>query len=617
MPTPNIDDDYLAHIRQLDDNSYEYHLLYNHLINTSKLASKHATPFGSASWGECIGLWHDLGKYNPYFQRYLRLATGVENGNAISKVDHSTIGALWAKISEDTIRKFPPIAYCIAGHHAGLPNWIGGLDERLHSREKRELADCSLINAPDKVKQIRFSLPLPVFSAKHPERQIHHWIRMLYSSLVDADWLDTESFMNPDLSKQRGKYLSIDELKGEYDKYMDKFTSKKKNNDINLERQYINNTCRAAGLGKPGIYNLTVPTGGGKTLASLGFALEQAVKYRLDRVIVVIPYTSIISQTASIFRDIFGPDQVIEHHSNIIDDSHLELNTASKLAIENWDAPIIVTTNVQFFESLYASKPSRCRKLHNLSNSVIIVDEVQMLPIEYLKPILHSLEALHEVFNSTILLTTATQPIFGGEIGTGEAKFLGITQPIYDIIVDSDTLFRKFARTTIQMPKSSAPLGFDNLAEELKLHNQVLCVVNTRGEAQEIFNRMPSDTIHLSRMMCSAHIMERISIIKEKLRNNEPVRVISTALIEAGVDIDFPVVYRAYAGLDSIIQAAGRCNREGKQEKGIVKVFNSEKEPPQGLMRKGAQALRELLIMYGDTDLLSPSIMRIYFAILY
>ncbi len=368
----------------------------------------------------------------------------------------------------------------------------------------------------------------------------------------------------------------------------------------------------------PGFFSLTVPTGGGKTLASMAWALLHAVRHEKDRIIIVIPYTSIIVQTAAVLRDIFGAENVVEHHSHLQPDSNDE-RSPSQLAAENWDAPIIVTTNVQFFESLYACRTSRCRKLHNICNSVVILDEVQMLPVEFLQPILDILQSLQSSFKTSILFTTATLPVFTGRIGTGQKAFNGLKSPVTEITSVHDHLFEAFKRVELHWPEST--VTFDDLAGELSGYDCVLCIVNTRKEARELYQRMPEGTLHLSRMMCSAHIMEVIKLIKQKLKDNEPVRVISTQLVEAGVDIDFPVVYRAFAGLDSIIQAAGRCNREGKLNKkgelGQVFVFKPENSLLRGLMGKGAAALREMLSVSDGSDLFSPDCMAQYFRLFY
>jgi CRISPR-associated endonuclease/helicase Cas3 len=330
----------------------------------------------------------------------------------------------------------------------------------------------------------------------------------------------------------------------------------------------------------------------------MGFAFEHAKRYNKKRIIVVIPYTSIIEQTAEVLRGVFGENCVLEHHCNLDPDKE---DGRNRLASENWDAPIVVTTNVQFFESLFASKTSSCRKLHNIVDSIVILDEAQMLPTEYLKPILSALKGLTQCFGVSVLLCTATQPALAGDIGSGMAKFKGI-ENVREIISNPIELSNKLKRVEIvPQNKELKPVEWETLAKELCQYNQVLCIVNTRKDCRELHKelhkKMPEGTIHLSALMCPAHRSDVIKGIKKKLDNGETLRVISTQLVEAGVDLDFPVVYRALAGLDSLVQAAGRCNREGKllPTMGKVFYFASPKQAPPGLMRKGEQACREII----------------------
>lgn len=601
--------EYIAHVRV--DNHCQSN--EEHLIGTADLASQFAADFQCENWGALLGLWHDIGKYSNVFQNYIRISAGIiEDAELSGKVDHSSAGAIYA------VKRLPqlglPLAYCIAGHHAGLLNWCNepGISGNLESRLQKDSINQIPVSIIEQLNKLDKSLTLPF---RFSEGDIHMWIRMLFSCLVDADYMDTERFMQPDNYIKRAGFDSLVTLKQRFDSFMESLSSSAQPSLINIKRREVLDKCRKAGLLHQGIFNLTVPTGGGKTLSSLAFALEHAIKYDKKRIIVAIPYTSIITQTAQVFRNIFGNDNVVEHHSNLDGDT---LSAKQKLATENWDAPIIVTTNVQLFESLYSNRSSHCRKLHNLSHSILILDEAQMLPIEFLKPILSSLNTLVELFDVTLLCTTATQPVLSGKIGSREAMFTGFKREVTDIVTNAAELTKDFKRVTIELPEEiNTVTFFDEIAEELKKHEQVLCIVNTRKESQNLYSKMPETTLHLSRMMCSAHILDTIKVIKEKLLNNQPVRVISTQLIEAGVDIDFPIVYRAFAGLDSIAQAAGRCNREGHLNKkgllGKVKVFNSEKGIPPGYMRKSAGVLKELLLIDKHIDLLSPLTMTKYF----
>lgn len=536
---------------------------------------------------------------------------------AVSKPDHSSAGAILAK--EKLPGYFPPLAYCIAGHHSGLLDWTSSGEANLDRRLSK--TDCyqeMLKDAPEEMQEVVASLDQPLVDDF--EKEMHQWIRMLFSCLVDADYLDTERFMQPEQANRRGQYDSMETLKDRFDTYMESLTADAPASFINEKRAAILSRCREMAGGLPGFFSLTVPTGGGKTLASMAWALIHAVRYQKDRIIIVIPYTSIIVQTAAVLRNIFGAENVVEHHSNLQQDSNDE-RSPSLLATENWDAPIIVTTNVQFFESLYACRSSRCRKLHNICNSVVILDEAQMLPVEFLNPVLDVLQSLQASFKASILFTTATLPVFSGHIGTGPEVFNGLKTPVTEITSVHDNLFEAFKRVELHWPEPNTTTTFDELAGKLSGYDSVLCIVNTRKEARELCRRMPEGTLHLSRMMCSAHIMEVIKLIKQKLKNNEPVRVISTQLVEAGVDIDFPVVYRAFAGLDSIIQAAGRCNREGKLNKkgelGQVFVFKFENCILRGVMGKGANALREMLSVSDGEDLFSPACIAQYFSLFY
>jgi len=453
---------------------------------------------------------------------------------------------------------------------------------------------------------------------------------MLFSCLVDADYLDTESFMEPQKFSERGKYRSLPQLKERFDAYIERKEKDSPTTPINQKRQEIRRQCIEKAVLEPGFFSLTVPTGGGKTLSSMAFALNHAIKYNKKRIIVAIPYTSIIEQTAKIFKygtdneneinerlekgeTLFGEDQVVEHHSNLDPNRETIWN---QLACENWDAPIIVTTNVQLFESLFASAPSSCRKLHNIVNSIIILDEVQMLPTEYLKPILSVLRGLVNHFGVTVLMMSATQPAFEGKIGAPPVVVEGI-ENVKHIIEHSETLAQDFQRVEIHLPKTlDEKSSWEQIRDELIEHEQVLCIVNSRRDCRELHALMPEGTVHLSALMCGEERSVVISEIKEKLRNNEPIRVISTQLVEAGVDIDFPVVYRALAGFDSIAQAAGRCNREDKLsqfgQKGKFVVFVPPKPAPPGLLRKGEDTCKEI-IRNQEIHSLSPHLFTEYF----
>lgn len=613
----------VGHIKRNEDGSFEVQNLDDHLAGTSLFAKEFAAEFGNEEWGKLIGLWHDFGKYSDEFQDYIKVNSGYEEDDQRrARTDHTSAAAILAK--EIYPGLWPPIAYCIAGHHAGLHNWLpepgvsGDLSDRL---KKQEFLEKIRTKIPTELLE-KINLNPPIGKPIDP-KQMHLWVRMLFSCLVDADFLDTERFMNPESFAKRGKYDSLRELKSRFDLHMTEMSKIAPITTVNSIRSKILKDCVASGNLEPGFFSITVPTGGGKTLSSMAWALVHALKYNKSRIIFAIPYTSIITQTAQIYRSIFGDDNVIEHHSNIDEDTNTQ---ERKQAAENWDAPIVVTTNVQLFESLFANKTSRCRKLHNLVNSIIILDEAQMLPPEFLNPILIILKGLVDNYSISVLLSTATQPALTGKIGgSGQFAFEGIADhSVRELVHDVDELAIDLKRVEIQLPENiNEPIDWTSISDELQQHEQVLCIVNTRNQCRELHDLMPEDTLHLSRLMCTAHIMDVIDEIKLRLKENKPVRVISTQLIEAGVDIDFPVVYRAIAGLDSIAQCAGRCNREGKLNKenklGLMKVFVPSKGTPIGLMRKGADTFKEILINKADNEnsLLEPQAFHNYFKLFY
>jgi len=584
----------------------KWQTLDDHLFATAEKARIFAAPFSSGEWADAAGWIHDLGKAAPEFQAYLVRENGLDDaeydvpGNA--RVNHSSAGAAFA---EDEVKGIPgrTLAYLAAGHHAGLPDWFsdqtGGAALSARLEEGRE--DLKRIRAivTQWSNQIQTPSKAPPFVKSG---NYHLWVRMLYSCLVDADFLDTEAFINPRQTSGRSGFSSLAELKSRFDTYMIQKAADCKKTPVNDMRQKVLQACRDAAVNKQGLYSLTVPTGGGKTLSGMAFALDHAVCHNKSRVIYVIPYTSIIEQTASILRDIFGDENVIEHHSNLDPEKETE---RSRLAAENWDAPVIVTTNVQFFESLYAAKSSRCRKLHNIVNSVVILDEAQLIPPQWLIPSVDAIRELTNSFGVTILLSTATQPALPG-----------LTPA--EIVPHPTELYETLRRTDIILPSdSNLPMQWADVADELKQHEQVLCIVNSRRDCHDLFKLMPEGTIHLSALMCGQHRSEKIREIKELLREGKPVRVVSTQLVEAGVDIDFPVVYRALGGLDSIAQAAGRCNREGKLAgKGQVHVFVPPKDPPHGLLAKAAATTREMGAL-ADCDPQRPETFTRYFELFY
>jgi len=579
----------------------EWQPLDQHLQNVAEKAKEFAEPFGSGEWGHHAGLLHDLGKAASEFQSYLKHANGLDDEDYDGiRINHSSAGAAYA---EDVLKGVSgrTLAYLIAGHHAGLPDWFsertGNAALQIRLEEGREnLA---------RIRERTAALVCNVSPTQKPPginpSNYHLWVRMLYSCLADADFLDTESFMQAEQAAERGRFSAIRELKARFDRHMEELAGKASDTLVNRTRQAVLRACREKGSRESGLYSLTVPTGGGKTLSGMAFALEHALMHGKARIIYVIPYTSIIEQTASILRGIFGDGNVVEHHSNLDPERETQ---RSRLAAENWDAPVVVTTNVQFFESLYAAKSSRCRKLHNIVNSVVLLDEAQLIPPQWLTPCVHVIGALTGSYGVTMVLSTATQPSLPG------------LEPV-EIVENPAALYEQLKRVEYELPSDMASVSeWEDIAGALQKYDQVLCVVNSRRDCHELHRLMPEGTIHLSALMCGQHRSEKIAAIKHWLTEGKQVRVISTQLVESGVDIDFPVVYRALGGLDSIAQAAGRCNREGKQGRGKVVVFLPPKDPPRGLLAKAAGTTRELATM-GRFQPDDPGSYKQYFELFY
>lgn len=596
---------YLAHLRRVETGEWQFHRLEDHLRRTAELAAEFAAKFGAADWARFAGLLHDLGKFRPPFQWKIRRESGYDPeapSTAGTNTEHSIVGAIQAERTIGLAGR--TVAYAIAGHHAGLADWQNDGPASLNQRLAQDglLAEALTQQPPDELVN-----PEPPASLPPAGADPALWIRLIFSCLVDADFLETEAFMAPESAEARGRYPKLSELLSAFREYMDEKRSAAPKTAVNAVRNEVFERCLAMAREKPGLFSLTVPTGGGKTLSSLAFALEHAVRHDLDRIVYVIPYLSIIEQTADVFRDIFGP-AVIEHHSSLDPDRE---TIESRLAAENWDGPIIVTTAVQFYESLFSHRPSRCRKLHNLVRSVVVLDEVQLTPPDYLKPILKVLAQLGGPFGGTVLLCTATQPAFE-PMKTLDFTFDGLPGQ-REIVESPRELHRRLKRVSVQPPLNlDETRSWAELAEWMGEYETFLCIVNSRRDARELYSLLPPGTIHLSAAMCGQHRMDKIAEIRRRLLNEEPLRVVSTQLIECGVDVDFPVVFRALAGLDSIAQAAGRCNREGRLERGRVFVFLPPSPSPPGHLRQAEQAAR-LILSREPEDLLEPGLFADYF----
>lgn len=596
----------ISHVRQSD---MAIQSNDEHQQGVSELASKFAGEFGMAEWGRVLGLLHDKGKEKKAFQQHIIKESGLDqNVKVEGDYRHAYVGALIAK---QLYSKFSPLMInALMGHHRGLYD-----DGEMKEVMKMEMPKDVIVEKID----AEFEIPQLEKPVKGYQKDIHHLQRMLYSCLVDADYLDTEAFMQPEQSELRGKHDSLDVLQEKLEAYLDSLKKEAPDTEVNRIRTEVQQCCIKESENKQGFFSLTVPTGGGKTLASVLWAIKHAIKNNLNRIIIAIPYTSIITQTASVLRNVFGEENVLEHHSNV-DSSKMndkELANRLKLATENWDYPIIVTTNVQFFESLFSNKPSDCRKLHNIAKSVLIFDEVQTLPIAFLQPIIDTFDTLRRVFGTSILFTTASQPVLTGKtMGTNQfVSFDGLSE-IHEIIPREVNLHDRLRRVEICFDEERK--NYDEIAEQIAKYQRVLCIVNTRNDAKEIFTRLPKEGIclHLSRMMCPDHVRETIANVKTALNNPDIsiIRVVATQLIEAGVDIDFPVVFRQEAGLDSVLQAAGRCNREGRMNKGETFVFGLQKPLPPGFM---TQTNNARLAMGNDHDWFAPEAMEAYFRQLY
>lgn len=590
----------ISHLYQNTNGEWVIQSNEDHQNGVARLAKRFADDFDMPSWGEVLGLLHDKGKEKNAFQEYIRKVSGLKSDITVSgNKDHAYVGALVAK------RLYPQLHFLIdniiMGHHRGLYD----MDECLSKLDE----EC----IPEEINVRPLGIELIPPTIGHKE-DVHHLTRMLYSCLVDADFLDTESFMNPEQAKLRQQSWDMRDLLKKLECYLASLSSSAPKTRVNEIRQYVQQQCVKISHGEQGYYSLTVPTGGGKTLASILWALHHAVQNGLKRIIIGIPYTSIIEQTALTLKGIFGDDCVLEHHSNFdyeqVSDWHAR--QSMKLATENWDYPIIVTTNVQLFESLFSNKPSHCRKLHNIANSVIILDEAQTLPLEFLRPIVDTLATLKRMLHTSILFTTASQPTLSGKIiGANYRASFQALPTIKEIIPLEANLHEKLRRVSLDF--NDTPKSPEEVAVMLASHNRVLCIVNTRKDAKAIFEHLPDDAvnIHLSRMMCPAHIKEALRQIKQILETpGKKLRVVATQLIEAGVDVDFPVVYRQEAGLDSILQAAGRCNREGKLKEATTYVFALDHPLPSGYISKSNNARCN---MVGNFDWFSPDAMKEYF----
>ncbi len=611
---------YYAH-SSLSPDKLNWQPLSEHLNNVGAIAASCAAHFSASEIAQVAGLLHDLGKYSAEFQARLE-------GNP-ARADHATAGAQQAVKRYGLIGKL--IAYAIAGHHAGLANGIDDGEARSTLEVRLKLKPGEDIPSTNSIWESEITLPISIAmpqlkpQATQAGFQLAFFVRMIFSCLIDADRTDTQRYMQSLENKPFFKtaHPALDALRDKLDAHLSKMVLKAAPNELNVLRAHILGHSRKQAALPPGLFSMTVPTGGGKTLTSMAFALDHALQYGQRRVIYVIPFTSIIEQNARVFKEAFGDlsNGVIEHHSAFDREADLKLGKSNskahysdklRTAMESWDAPVIVTTAVQFFESLFADRPSQCRKLHNIANSVIVLDEAQTLPLKLLRPVMAAIDELARNYKCTIVLCTATQPALREDQG-----FFNGFQNVREIAPEPEKLFEQLKRTQVH---AIGPQTDEQLVDCLRNHQQVLIIVNNRRHARSLYDAIKDEpgAYHLSTLMMAKHRSSVLDVVRQKLSSGEPCKLISTSLIEAGVDVDFPVLYRAEAGLDSIAQAAGRCNREGKRPLGesIVSVFQSDdwSAPPELAQLAGNM---RMVMRNHACDVLAPEAMSLYFKHVY
>lgn len=551
----------------------QWQTLRAHAEAVAELAAGFAEPFRSSEAARLVGKVHDAGKSHPAFQAYLR---GQGPGHP-----HAADGAKWLDTHISALGRL--LAYMVDGHHAGLPDGEGDATSLTSHLCKAQEPQGVEAESPKDVRTL-----LPDFLRKDGNLKVWLWVKMLYSCLVDADWLDTERFM--DAKRAESRPDAFDGLPTLLERYRAHMAAFRADTPVNKLRADVLHAVLAKAKNAPGLYTLTVPTGGGKTLASLGFALDHAVAHHKEKIIYAIPYSTIIEQTSKTLSGVLGERNVLEHHAEAKwREGKDEVANPLRQLTENWaGVPVVVTTNVQFFESFFAAQSSRCRKLHNVAGSVIILDEAQKLPENFLAPCAELLRLLVSDYGCTVVLCTATQPDLSA-FGLKEAT---------ELAPDVDGLYAALRRVDYhELGRMEWPALADRVAQE----RGALCVVNTRQDARDLYaelaKRKDDATFHLSTWMCPAHRRDTITKIRERLKAKEPTYVVSTSLIEAGVDLDFPAVFRALAGLDSLAQAAGRCNREGRLTNpdgtpahGQVYLFEEPKPCVMGTLRKAISA---------------------------
>lgn len=655
---------YIAHKRKKDN---ELQLLHAHLYEVSELASVFAKKVGAENAGRLLGLLHDFGKYSQQFQNYIKSATGVINPDEDDyvdakgmkgKVDHSTAGAqlVWKRLkpfgaNDQGALCGQILALCIASHHSGLIDCFGmddraifaermcKPDEKAHLEECLQAADQKIMEAVEQLAAVDLVKALFTRLRKFVDFEnlstvdyfnLGFFTRFLFSCLIDADRLNSAEFEDPTrLSERLNNAAPVDwsVALARLEKHLAALAPR---NYVDELRREISDNCKNNAERAQGIYTLTVPTGGGKTYASLRYALHHARHHALDRIIYVIPYTSIIEQNAKVIREVVEKDGdvrpwVLEHHSNLEPEQQ---TWQTKLVSENWDAPIVLTTMVQLLETLFSGGTKGVRRLHQLANSVLIFDEIQTLPVNCVHIFCNAINFLSQQTNTTTVLCTATQPLLN-ELKSPNKGQLTIPSE-NELAGDFDRHFIALRRVDIHnliKPGGWKSLEIAQLAVKQFLERgSCLVIVNTKGWAQELYQQCSeqvaqSQLFHLSTNQCPAHRKVLLDEIRSRLEQKLPVLCISTQLIEAGVDVDFASVIRFVAGLDSIAQAAGRCNRNGKLldaegnlVKGQVYVVNPDREST-GLLKdiEVGKDKAERVMQEGHEDVLSPEALRQYF----
>lgn len=609
------------------EGSDKWHDLDEHLREVARMASEFAEPFGGGGLAWWAGIYHDLGKAHPDFQDYL-WKNFIEPKKKHPTVDHKTAGAV--KINEIAGEAMRQVLHA---HHGGLSN-PGNLNTKIRRYQQEEQPRLDLSLEQFETLGLIPTDAINDYPSEPPgwlgndDLEMEFLLRMLFSSLVDADALDTEGHWNRDQASYRERaWPSLAELEERFatsQAELEQVVGERNLADspVNLIRREVYESCLAGAARPPGFFRMTVPTGGGKTRSGLAFALRHALTHGMRRVIVAVPFITITEQTADVYEQAFGDaGGLLEHHSGIEPAARDEHGGEApdeirrRLVSQNWDAPVIVTTTVQLFESLFTNLTSKARKLHNIAGSVIILDEIQTLPPEMRGPILDVLRELVAHYRVSVVLSTATQPV----LDTIAADLEGNGRGIVELAPDPARLFATLKRVEYDLPCLDEMWDWERVADEMRTQRRAMTIVNTIADAATLFKALDDqDALHLSTRMCGAHRRYVLAEVRRRLDKKEPCHLVSTQLVEAGVDLDFPLVLRALGPLDRIVQAAGRCNREGQMdEPGRVVVFRTEDNAmPPGVYRQGADETLEML-RQGGLDMHDPAIFHDYFAGLY